>query len=68
LGMEGGDMHWMSRYLLMRVGELFNVAVSFDPKPVPGDPRVLLCCTSCVCAVECWSLMAAKCVVPQDAA
>lgn len=37
LGMEGGDMHWMSRYILMRVGELFNVTVSFDPKPVPGD-------------------------------
>jgi hypothetical protein len=28
---------WMSRYLLTRVAELYNVEVSFDPKPIPGD-------------------------------
>jgi glutamine synthetase len=27
----------MSRYILYRVGEMFNVIVSFDPKPIPGD-------------------------------
>ena len=27
----------MARYLMYRVGELFNVEVSFDPKPIPGD-------------------------------
>lgn len=32
-----GDQFWMSRYLLYRVGELFNVEVTFDPKPIPGD-------------------------------
>ena len=35
-GIESGDQMWMSRYLLLRVGELFNVVGSFDPKPVPG--------------------------------
>ena len=28
---------WMSRYLLYRITELYNVEVSFDPKPIPGD-------------------------------
>jgi len=27
----------MSRYLLLRVSELFGVVISFDPKPIPGD-------------------------------
>jgi len=37
LGTDGGDMMWMSRYLLYRITELYNVEVSFDPKPIPGD-------------------------------
>jgi glutamine synthetase len=37
LGISVGDDMWMSRYLLHRVGELFHVRVSFDPKPMPGD-------------------------------
>eukprot|EP00891_Asterochloris_glomerata_P000580 jgi/Astpho2/580/Aster-04434 len=37
IGMEGGDMMWMARYILLRIGEQFNVTVTFDPKPVPGD-------------------------------
>lgn len=37
LGIEMGDQMWMSRYLMYRVAELFNVEVSFDPKPIPGD-------------------------------
>ena len=27
----------MSRFLLYRVCELYNVEATFDPKPVPGD-------------------------------
>ena len=37
VGIDGGDHMWMSRFLLYRVGEIFNVDVSFDPKPIPGD-------------------------------
>jgi glutamine synthetase len=36
-GIESGDQLWMSRYLMYRIAEMFNVIVSFDPKPVPGD-------------------------------
>lgn len=36
-GIEGPDQLWMSRYLLTRVCELYNVDVTFDPKPIPGD-------------------------------
>lgn len=36
-GIDCGDHLWMSRYLLLRVCELFHVNVSFDPKPIPGD-------------------------------
>ena len=31
------DDLWMARYFLHRVSEDFNVIVSFDPKPIPGD-------------------------------
>lgn len=37
VGIDMGDHLWMSRYLLYRIGELFNVTVTLDPKPVPGD-------------------------------
>ena len=53
-GIEAGDQMWMARYLLLRVGELYNVVGSFDPKPVPGMPdlHTMLCslklCTICV--------------------
>ncbi|CDW54118.1 glutamine synthetase [Trichuris trichiura] len=36
-GIEAADHLWMARYILHRVAEDFNVVVSFDPKPVPGD-------------------------------
>ncbi|KAG1675324.1 hypothetical protein FOA52_015998 [Chlamydomonas sp. UWO 241] len=36
-GIDGGDQLWMSRYLLHRIGEMFNVEVTFDPKPIAGD-------------------------------
>jgi len=37
LGIEAGDMLIMSRYILERVCEEFQVIVSFDPKPIAGD-------------------------------
>ncbi len=37
LGIQGGDMLILSRFLLERVCEEFMVIVSFDPKPIPGD-------------------------------
>jgi hypothetical protein len=37
VGIDGGDHMWMSRYIMYRVAEIFNVDVSFDPKPIPGD-------------------------------
>ncbi|KAL6767374.1 Glutamine synthetase cytosolic isozyme [Auxenochlorella protothecoides] len=36
-GIDGGDQLWMSRYILVRCAELYNVEVTFDPKPIPGD-------------------------------
>jgi hypothetical protein len=36
LGMEGGDHMWMSRFLLERICEIYNVEVTLDPKPIPG--------------------------------
>lgn len=37
VGIDMGDHLWMSRYILNRIGEQFNVTVTLDPKPVPGD-------------------------------
>ncbi|KAG7170014.1 Glutamine synthetase-like 5 [Homarus americanus] len=41
IGPSGGismvDDRWMSRYLLHRVAEDFNVVISLDPKPIVGD-------------------------------
>lgn len=36
-GIDIADHMWMSRYILYRVAETFNVGVSFDPKIIPGD-------------------------------
>ena len=36
-GISVGDDLWMARYLLHRVAEDFNIVVSMDPKPIPGD-------------------------------
>lgn len=27
---------WMSRFLLERICEIYNVEVTLDPKPIPG--------------------------------
>jgi hypothetical protein len=31
---------WMSRFLLHRIAEIYNVEVTFDPKPIPGKGSV----------------------------
>jgi hypothetical protein len=36
-GVELGDQLWVSRYLLQRCSEHFNLVASLDPKPVPGE-------------------------------
>jgi len=36
-GIASGDHLTISRFLLVRVGEIYGVIPSFDPKPVPGD-------------------------------
>jgi len=36
-GIDIGDHLWMGRYLLDRVGEIYGVDITYDPKPVPGD-------------------------------
>lgn len=35
--LEMADHLWIARYLLHRIGETFEVSISFDNKPVPGD-------------------------------
>ncbi len=35
-GISMGDDLWMSRYILYRVCEVYNVDATFDPKPIPG--------------------------------
>jgi len=36
-GIDSGDSVWLSRFLLERVTEYFQVVVSFHPKPIKGD-------------------------------
>jgi glutamine synthetase len=37
VGIEAGDMMWISRYIMQRICEKMGVAVTFDPKPRSGD-------------------------------
>lgn len=37
MALEGSDQLWMSRYILQRVAEQWDVNVSFHPKPLQGD-------------------------------
>eukprot|EP00483_Globobulimina_turgida_P012132 UN12154 len=37
VGIDSGDQLWLSRYMLIRVAEDFNVNASFEPKPIKGD-------------------------------
>lgn len=36
-GIACGDQMMVSRYLLIRIAEMYGVVVSLDPKPIPGD-------------------------------
>jgi len=36
-GIEMGDHLWVSRWILSRIAEEFNVVISYDPKPISGD-------------------------------
>jgi len=36
-GISSGDSVWLSRFLLERISEYFQVVVSFHPKPIKGD-------------------------------
>jgi len=36
-GIDIGDHLWMARFILAQVAEYYNVQVTFDPKPIPGD-------------------------------
>ena len=33
-GIEAGDMHWISRYILCKLAEEYNITISFEPKPL----------------------------------
>jgi len=35
--LDAADQLWMSRFLLQRIGERMDIAISYDPKPVEGD-------------------------------
>jgi len=37
LGIEIGDHLWLSRYIMHRLCERFNIICSFHPKPIEGD-------------------------------
>lgn len=37
VGIEQGDHHWMSRFILERVSEKYNVSINYDAKPLVGD-------------------------------
>lgn len=37
VGIEQGDMLWMSRYILQRCAEMRGLAINYDPKPEKGD-------------------------------
>ena len=34
---KAGDIVWVARYLLERIGEKYGYAIDYHPKPVPGD-------------------------------
>lgn len=37
VGIDSGDSMWLTRFLLVKVAESFNVSIDFSPKPVLGD-------------------------------
>jgi glutamine synthetase len=45
-GIEAGDDHWMSRYILDRVCVKYKLRASLDPKPVSGEHKGSGCHTN----------------------
>lgn len=43
IGVALADELWISRYILLRVAESFQLQVSFEPEPIPGNLRTLSC-------------------------
>jgi glutamine synthetase len=37
LGIDAGDQLYMSRYIIQRISEKYNVRIDFEPKPILGD-------------------------------
>lgn len=37
IGIESGDQMWVSRYILHRIAEKYNIVINFEPKPIKGD-------------------------------
>eukprot|EP00033_Pygsuia_biforma_P000812 GCRY01000946.1.p1 GENE.GCRY01000946.1~~GCRY01000946.1.p1 ORF type:complete len:367 (+),score=46.78 GCRY01000946.1:110-1210(+) len=37
VGIDAADQLWMARFILDRMGEVYRVAITLDPKPVQGD-------------------------------
>ena len=37
IGIEEGDHLWVARYILQRIGEMKDVVVNFEPKPIKGN-------------------------------
>jgi len=36
-GIESGDHLWIARYLLLKIAEIHNLDIDFEPKPVKGE-------------------------------
>ncbi len=36
-GIDAGDQLWVARYIMYRLGEMFNLRISFAPKPMQGN-------------------------------
>lgn len=36
-GIAAADQVWIARWLMFRLGELFRIDITFDPKVIPGD-------------------------------
>merc|ERR1712203_1352630 len=36
-GIQSGDHMWMSRYLMIRICEMYGINVTFDPKPMRNE-------------------------------
>lgn len=36
-GLKAADQHWISRYIIQRIAEKYNVSIDFSPKPIKGN-------------------------------